>query len=346
VKPDATGVQASFHAMVEWRVLEKVATGGMADIYRAEQACQAGFRRVVGLKVMREDKASRPGYREMFLREARLAGGLCHDHLQQVLGLVSWGDKPAIVLEWVDGINAEELNTRLDQHDRYMPPGLALYVITCLARGLDAAHRRRDRHGQAAGLLHRDISPVNVLIGWDGRVKLADFGIATCVTDGDHVGPEEVLGKSPYLSPEQARDEPLDPRSDIFSLGLVFFELLTGEQLFPAQNLAEVLDLHRRWDLRSPRAWNPAIAPDIDALFAVMTARDPDARPASAREVVDAGRAILGRAGDPIDAVRLQRWLAEQFTPLERQAPHGGAFTVPPSAIDALPVRAVPRPPG
>lgn len=335
-----------FHALVEWRVLEKVATGGMADIFRAEQICQAGFRRVVGLKVMRDDMSSRPGYRELFLREARLAGGLCCDHLQQVLGLVSWDGKPAIVLEWVDGINAEELNVRLDHHDRYMPPALALYVIACLARGLGQAHRRRDARGQAAGVLHRDISPVNVLIGWDGRVKLADFGIATCVTDAERVGPDDVMGKSPYLSPEQARDEPLDIRSDIFSLGLVFFELLTGEQLFPAQNLAEVLDLHRRWDVRSPRAWNPIIAPEIDALVSAMIARDPDARPASAGAVVDAARAILGRSGEPVDAVRLERWLSEQFTEHERCSPHGGAFAVPPPVVEPAAVRATPRPAG
>lgn len=308
--------------MMEWRVLEKVASGGMADIYRAEQRCLGAACRMVGLKVIRPEVAARPGYAELFQREAILAAGLAHDHLQQVLGLVSWDGKPTIVLEWVDGINAEELSVRLDRDNRYMPPGLALYVVACLARGLHHAHTRRSGDGTPAGLLHRDVSPVNVLLGWDGRVKLADFGIATCAHQAAAARPTEIMGKSPYLSPEQARDEPLDARSDVFSLGLVLFELLTGDQLFPAQNLDEALDLHARWALPSPRDWNPAISPEIEGLLFAMVAKDPGGRPESALEVVERARTLLGRADEPSDGLRLERWLAEQFSADERLAPH------------------------
>lgn len=303
----------TFHAMNAWRVLRKVADGGMSAVHVAEQLGFGGFTRVVGVKRMRPELLERPQYRELFLSEARLVAELAHENIQQVHGLVEWDGVPVIITEWIDGLNLEQLNARLDDLNAYLPPNLALHIVARVASALAWAWTKSDGQGRALKLVHCDLSPVNILVGWRGVVKLVDFGIARASCRSAESLPNEILGKSPYLSPEQASGEDLDARSDIFTLGLVLFELLTGEQAFPAQNIDETKSLHGQWDVRSPREWNPAISLEVERILERMMAREPSERFASMSLVVEAIDGLLYRHGPGPDAERLAAYLRGIF---------------------------------
>ncbi len=313
----------TFHAVTTWRVLRQVAEGGMSEIHLAEQSVVGGAARIVGLKRLKRHLCEQPLYRELFASEARLVAQLPHDHIQQVFGLVEWDGAPTLVTEWVDGINLEELNTRLDAMNAYLPPNLALLVVARVAAALAWAHGRRGAHGEMLEVVHCDISPVNILLGWHGAIKLADFGIARAHGRAASRLPADILGKSPYLAPEQAVGGPIDTRTDVFALGLVLFELLTGQQVFPAQNVDETRDLHARWELVSPREWNPSISNDVEAILMRMLARDPAERFADCAQVAAAIEQLLNRFARGPDATRLALYLSGIFPEIDRSAPHG-----------------------
>ncbi len=309
----------TFHALTTWRILAKVGDGGMAEVYLAEQRGLGQFIRHVGVKTIRRELASRPGYRALFMAEATRLAGLRHPNIQHALELVTWDDRPALIFEWIHGLTLESINARLDERNDYVPPNLALHIVSRVAHALAHIAHHLGPDGRDGSLVHCDVSPVNILVGWDGTVKLTDFGIARDSHDVPHqdavTGP---LGKAPYLSPEQAAGLPLDPRSDIFSLGLVLFELLTGVQAFPARHLEETLALHARWELPSPRQWNPAIAPAIEDVMRGMIARRPEDRFPSAEAVVIAIQDLVGRHGVGPCGDALARYLDVIFPEVDK----------------------------
>jgi serine/threonine protein kinase len=269
-----------------YRILTKIADGGMGTVYLAEQLGAGGFAKTVGIKTIRKKWAQDPRFRDLFIAEARLVADLIHENIQQVYQLIEMDDTFAIVMEWVNGVTFEDINTRLDDRNDYLPPDLAVFLVSRVARALTYAHDKRDRNGQRLHLVHRDVNPVNIFVNWQGVVKLADFGIAKARTHS-HIEEEgERVGKTPYMSPEQASGETTDNRSDIFSLGLVLFEMLTGEQLHPVAGLNELMTRHRTFTLPSVRTWNPTIPEKIDTLLQKMLTFAPYERYQSAGDVV------------------------------------------------------------
>jgi serine/threonine protein kinase len=317
----------TFHALTTWRVLARVGDGGMAEVFLAEQLGLGRFVRHVGVKTIRRELAARSGYRALFMEEATRLAGLRHENIQLALELVTWDDRPALIFEWVHGLTLEDLNARLDERDDYLPPNLALHIVSRVARALAHIAHHPLPDGRDGSLVHCDVSPVNILVGWDGVVKLTDFGIAR---EGHRDGADRnvagLLGKAPYLSPEQAAGLPLDPRSDIFSLGLVLFELLTGAQAFPARDLDETLALHARWDVPSPCNWNPAIPPAVEDILRGMIARRPEDRFPSAAAVVSAIQDHVGRHGVGPSGDALARYLDVVFPEVDKRRVDPSAF--------------------
>ncbi len=274
-----------FQYVSSYRLISEVAEGGMGRVYLAEQLGVSGFTKTVGIKTIRRDLVDSGMFRDLFVAEAKLVADLVHENIQQVYQLIDMGGTYAIVMEWVHGVTFEDINARLDDRNQYLPPDLAVFLVSRVARALAYAHEKRDRQGRPLDLVHRDVSPVNIFASWQGVVKLADFGIAKALTPSHMDDGKETVGKTPYMSPEQARGEVTDSRSDIFALGLVLFEMLTGEQLYPVERVEDAIHLHRTKPVPSPRSWNPKIPAEIEPILRRLLETDVARRYQSAREV-------------------------------------------------------------
>jgi serine/threonine protein kinase len=303
---------------VGYRIIKKVAEGGMGEVFLADQLGVSGFSKTVGLKTIKRELLDRYYFRDMFIDEAKLVATLVHENIQQVYQLIDWGGALAIVMEWVHGVTLEDLNTRLDERNDYLPPQFAIFIVSRVARALAYAHEKRGPDGRPLLLVHRDVSPVNVFLSWGGVVKLADFGIAKARSARRSGREDEVLGKAPYLSPEQARGLSIDARSDIYTLGLVLFELLTGEQVFPVESVEAAIGLHEKGQIPSPREWNPAISPDIERIMRIMLQKDPEQRYQRARDIVRELEMLLYGSGYGPTNERLAEYLDSLFPEVDK----------------------------
>ena len=214
-----------------YRLLRRLAIGGMAELHLACASGVGGFQKIVVLKRVLPHLAADAGFVRMFLDEARLAGHLDHPNVVQVIDSGEAEGEYFYVMEYVHGRNAREL-LGAASHAGGMPLPVALTIVIGIASALDHAHGRVDLEGRPLDLVHRDVSPSNVLVSYEGAVKLTDFGIAKAATRSQETTAGTMKGKIGYMSPEQCRGEAVDRRSDIFSLGVVLFELTTCERLF------------------------------------------------------------------------------------------------------------------
>ncbi|MGM0578293.1 MAG: serine/threonine-protein kinase [Myxococcota bacterium] len=275
-----------FQYVGTYRLISEVAEGGMGKVFLAEQLGVSGFTKTVGIKTIRRELIDSGLFRDLFIAEAKLVADLVHENIQQVYQLVDMAGSFAIVMEWVHGVTFEDINSRLDERNEYLPPELAVFVTSRVARALSYAHEKRGRDGRRLNVVHRDVSPVNVFASWQGVVKLADFGIAKTLRVEGPDEQQQIMGKVPYMAPEQGMGLETDHRTDIFALGLVLFEMLTGEQLYPVETVEEVMELHRGKPIPSPRDWNPAIPAEIEPILERLLARDMNARYQHAHQVV------------------------------------------------------------
>jgi serine/threonine-protein kinase len=264
-----------------------------------------GFERIVALKRLLPESARNPRHKEMFLREARLAALLAHPNVVHAFAFGELCDELFLAMEYVEGepLSGVLAATRLE-------PALVAHVLAEVCDGLHAAHELRDSRGKALHVVHRDVSPHNVMIAFDGRVKVLDFGVAKFEAATTHTRTGEVKGKMAYMSPEQALGDPLDRRSDLFSLGAVLFECLMGR---PMWGRGTDLEIMRRLALEAaPRLpETPAIPRELASLHARLVARDPAKRPASARHVADELRAMAGPAAEAALRSLMQRCFAQ-----------------------------------
>ena len=235
-----------------YRLLERLGEGGMAEVFKAKSFGVEGFEKVLVIKRILPALAAQPKFVDMFVHEAKLAVRLSHANIVQVFDLgrvdpVS-GDVTSyfIAMEYVPGLDLATLLARCRRAKRQLPVGMAVFIAAEIAKALDHAHRRRDEQSRPLGIVHRDISPQNILLSWEGEVKVTDFGIAKAtqsMTD-EEVGDTRagrIRGKLAYMSPEQSRAEPIDGRSDLFSLGTVLYEMLAGSNPFSAPTAFEVM---------------------------------------------------------------------------------------------------------
>jgi len=319
-----------------YRLVSPLASGGMAEIWRAEVDGPAGVRTEVALKLVRGAPAASAEFARMLVEEARLVSRLHHANVVQVLELVEWEGRFGLVMELVRGRDLGRVVERC--RELGVRPGLAraVQIGVEVARALDHAHRLAV-DGRRVGLVHRDVSPHNILVSYEGEVKLADFGIARATSRLDLTDPGTVKGKLAYMAPEQARGEPLDGRADVFALGVVLWELCAGRRLFAreseAATLAAVLDPA---PVGPPSAWNEAVPPALDEVILAALARDPAGRTATA-EALRAGLAaqwlVLARDGEEQDLRGL----------MQRLWPDGD---LPGMAAEATALRPTPSPPG
>ena len=261
-----------------YRLIRKIATGGMAEVWLAEQRGIEGFSRTVVVKRILPGLATDPSFVSMFLNEARVASQLSHPNVVQIHDLGERDGEYFLAMEYIHGCDLGRVMHRSLELGRWVSPAVALRIVAYACAGLYYAHTRKDAQGRSLGLVHRDISAQNLLISFDGAVKLVDFGIAKAAnqsTGNTQVG--TVKGKFSYMSPEQASGKTLDARSDIFSLGLVLYELLTAVR--PLKKDTDLATWHAavQGDIAKPSEVAD-ISPHLDTLVMQALAKRPEER--------------------------------------------------------------------
>lgn len=261
-------------------ILRTIAKGGMGHVYQAVQHGVEGFEKTVAVKTILERYSGNEEFARMFVAEAKLVADLVHQNIVQVYHLGRASGMLYIVMEYVEGVNLRDVLARHRETGRRLPIELASFIASRVCRGLEYAHKQTARDGTPLGVVHRDISPRNLLVTWFGEVKIGDFGIAKArswtIGDAD----KHVLGKLAYLSPEQAGLEPTDKRSDLFSLGLVLWEMIVGRRAHPAEpkSREEWLERVRTTAIPPVATCAPDVPPMLGAIVDRAVALDRGAR--------------------------------------------------------------------
>lgn len=323
----------------QYHLLERIGVGGMAEVWKARMTGVEGFQKTVAIKRILPHLTDSSDFVDMFVDEAKLAAQLNHANIIHIYDLGKMGDDYYIAMEYVEGENLRRILERARERARSLPVGLALHVAARLASALDHAHKKRDFEDRDLGLVHRDVSPQNVLVGYEGTIKLCDFGIVKAVSKSSHTQRGALKGKLQYMSPEQAWGRTVDGRSDIFSVGALLFEMLTGRRLFVGESEMEVLEAVRECRVVPPSELEPGVPEVVDAVVLVALEREPDDRFQSAGELGRRLEELLGAMRPTPGQTELAAYMAELFDRTPAAAEE--ASPVPPAAPAAvdLPLR-------
>jgi serine/threonine protein kinase len=292
-----------------YRLIERIGRGGMAEVFRASVSGLEGFRDNFVIKRIRPEKSDSPEFVEMFCNEARICALLHHPNIVEVYDFGQIGGAYFMAMEYLRGRDLSAVMRALRLRLEAMPPLLAAHVGQQIAAGLEHAHGARLPDGRAAEIVHRDVTPSNIMLLRSGGVKVLDFGIAKAAAaarPGPAPAPASkgrVKGKIAYLSPEQVRNGEIDARSDVFSLGVVLWEMLAGMRLFAGDNEFQTLRNVLTLPVPPPSSRRPEVPPALDAIVARALERDREARYPSAGALADALGAVAG-AADHAEGVR------------------------------------------
>jgi serine/threonine-protein kinase len=290
-----------------YALFEQFAVGGMATVHFGRLDGAGGFSRVVAIKRLLPHLVANREFTDMLLNEARLAARVRHPNVVATLDVVASKGDVLLVLDYVEG---EALSTlcraQAKQKRDLLPIPIAVGIMHDVLDGLLAIHEATDEKGRALDLVHRDVSPPNVLVGVDGVARVLDFGIAKALQHLDDSISGRRMGKMGYMSPEQIRDERLTQRSDVFSAGIVLWELLCMRRLFPADQPEERMESILRGDYPHPRTLRPDVSPELDAIVMKALERSPDARFGTVREFSAALEPIVGASRREIS-----HWVSE-----------------------------------
>ena len=308
------------HAMAwapgSYRLCFEIASGGMATVYLALYEGPANFEKVVAVKTIHEHLAKEQRFLDMFLDEARIAANIEHPYVGRVLDFGQAQQTWYLAMEYVDGEALSEVFERLladtELASSLSRARLVARVIADLAEGLHGAHSMTV-DGQPMGIVHRDVSPSNLFVCYDGTVRVVDFGIATAEDRQHRTETGMLKGKFAYMSPEQLAMKELDARSDVFALGTVFWELLTGKRLFHGDSPMETMKAVSEAVVRPPSEVNDAVPPALDAIVDKALERDPTKRYQSARELSLAIERYLSAERRSVPKAEVAEWMALLF---------------------------------
>ncbi len=303
----------------KYTLIRKIGTGGMAEVFLARTSVAQGLNKTLVIKKIHTAYARSRQFVTMFVDEAKIALGLNHPNIIQVFDFGAVGDTYFLAMEYVEGMDLLKLLQEAAKARQRLPYGLAAYIVQQLAKGLDYAHRKADEFGTPLGIVHRDISPQNILLSWDGGVKIVDFGIARARDVHEEQG--VIKGKFAYMSPEQARGEPVDCRSDVFAAGIVLFELACARPLFHGKG-KEALDMVKSGAIPRPRDFAPELPESLERTILKALAFHRGDRFQTARDLQhELGRFQLEwgqKAGALIDSGSLAQQLAQLMPPEQR----------------------------
>lgn len=327
-----------------YEVLAKLASGGMAEIFLARTQSDAGVERYVVLKRVHKHRATDIKFVNMFLDEARLAAQLQHPNIAQVFDTGKLGDTYFFTMEYVHGETVRELLHRSYELQRPIPVACTLTIIANAAAGLQHAHDRVSHDGHALGIVHRDVSPSNLIVSYEGNVKIVDFGVAKAAHRSVETQSGTVKGKMGYMAPEQCRGGDVDRRCDLFCLGIVMWELLVGERLFKRATDFESMQAVVEEATPAPSSLRPDLPPALDAVVLKLLAKSPADRYQTADELLEALEAVAASTGTSISVAAVRRYIrelfgqpAEPWVELRRANDRTEAVTVTGAPINGLP---------
>lgn len=272
----------------KYKVIQKLDAGGMAEVFLAEAESIEGFKKRVAIKRVLPELVEQEKALAMFLDEARLSLRFNHANVVHTFDVGRSGNTYFIVMEYVEGTNLKRVVEVLKRREEQIPLPLVLYILIEVCNGLAYAHDFSDHEGNLLNVVHRDVSPPNVLISKQGEVKIVDFGLAKAASQLETTDTGMVKGKFAYLSPEVAYGNPADLRADIFACGIILFELLTGERLFLGKSDLKTIELVRTCNIPSISERNKDVTPELESIVLKALARAPEDRYQSAHELSDA----------------------------------------------------------
>lgn len=318
----------------KYALIRRLAVGGMAELFLARCVGSHGFSKTVVLKRILPSFAENPAFTTMFLAEARLAAGLDHPNIAHVFDFGEADGSYYFAMEYVRGQDLRQIVRAARKAERAIPLATVIHIITGVLAGLHHAHEHRDVEGRPLEVVHRDVSPANALVTYEGFVKVVDFGIAKAAALGPGTVAGTLKGKISYMSPEQCRGEPVDRRSDIFSVGTLLWELTVGKRLFGSAGADNELALLRKVDeaeVPKPTELVPGYPEWLEAIVLKALSRDREDRYQSALELRVALEDAAREAMLPISSAHTGRLMAELFPPEEREdlVSNSGDFGTP-----------------
>jgi serine/threonine protein kinase len=304
-------------AFGKYQLQRKLAEGGMAEVFLGRQAGLEGFEKLIVLKRIRPELSQDQNFVNMFLNEARVAARLNHPNIVQIFELGKVDTQYFIAMEFIHGEDLRTLTRMADTQKRHLPPGLTCRIIADTLAGLHYAHTRSSADGKPLGLVHRDVSPQNVLVTYEGGVKLVDFGIAKATRGGaltEQTRAGLFKGKFAYMSPEQSRGQPLDARSDIFAVGILLWELLTWTRLFKRTNDMATLIAVAEEEIPSPRSFDGTLPDELERIVMKSLERKVHMRYLTASEMRADLEALIRKQAWEADSLALQNYMQQIFS--------------------------------
>lgn len=283
-----------------YRVVEKLESGGMAEVFRAESEGLQGFKKQVAIKRVLPHLSEKKTFISMFLDEARLSAHLSHSNCVQVFDIGVGDNAYFIVMEFVEGANLKSIAEVLKKAGHEFPVSAAVFIAIEICKGLSYAHELRDPQGVDLHIVHRDMSPPNVLVTKYGEVKIVDFGLAKANSQLEKSEPGIIKGKFSYLSPEAAMGKEVDARTDIFAVGIILWELLAGQRLFMGDTDFQTVKKVQQAVIPPITQLNQAVPPELEKIMSRALARDPNARYRTAREFGKDLTKLLFEMGQPV----------------------------------------------
>ncbi len=262
----------------KYSLIDRIAVGGMAEIFLARQAGIENFEKTIVIKRIRPHLSKQPNFVKMFLNEAKLAAQLNHPNIVQIYDLGKISESYFIAMEYVFGRDMRRIIPKADALGIPFPMVYALKIASSVCEGLYYAHQKTDTYGTALNIVHRDVTPENIFVSFDGTVKVLDFGIAKAANQIEQTRAGEIKGKLSYMSPEQCMGKPLDNRSDLFSLGTVLYEWLTGFKLFTGDSEVAILKSITEGKIYAPSYFKADIPEGVEAILMKALEKDRERR--------------------------------------------------------------------
>ncbi len=262
----------------KYTLIDRIAVGGMAEIFLARQAGIENFEKTIVIKRIRPHLSKQPNFVKMFLNEAKLAAQLNHPNIVQIYDLGKIGESYFIAMEYVFGRDMRRIIPKADSLGIPFPMVYALKIASSVCEGLYYAHQKTDTYGTALNIVHRDVTPENIFVSFDGTVKVLDFGIAKAANQIEQTRAGEIKGKLSYMSPEQCMGKQLDNRSDLFSLGTVLYEWLTGFKLFTGDSEVAILKSITEGKIYAPSYFKADIPEAVEAILMKALEKDRERR--------------------------------------------------------------------
>lgn len=327
-RPESPGTQPLRFG--KYVLLDRINVGGMAEVFKAKAFGVEGFEKIVAIKRILPTMSEDDEFIKMFVDEARITVQLHHENIVQVHELGRESGQYYIAMEYVSGRDMRQVLDSMKKRGETIPISTAAYIASSVAEGLDYAHHKSDNTGKNLNLIHRDVSPQNILVSYDGAVKITDFGIAKAEDRASKTQAGVLKGKFAYMSPEQVRGQSIDGRSDIFAVGILLYEMVTGERLFLGESDFSTLDKVRKAEVRPPSELNASLPPELEAIILKALAREPGDRYARGAELAEALEQFLIEDATIFSAKRMRAFM-EAFFSEDRERELSRMRSLPPT---------------